>query len=407
MKFSKHTVRWIVRLAILASVLFLVSGGPVPSYIARIVPGTSPFALYTIMITQNKWFMAAWWLLPPIGAIILAIFKGRLFCQWLCPSGTLYSLPTKISLKKHLLTKFRPNVIIFWLIITAAAVGAPCAMFLDPLVTFSRITPAVGKTYTIASLIPGLFLPVVMLFSLIQPMIWCTHFCPLGYFFDFAHGITHQPKKLFIHTRRQILAGIVLGVPAALVVRKLGFKKSAPTPILPPGAGDTETFATRCTRCYACVNVCKGKVIKPCAPGTNSMPQWFQPELKIYDAKKIVKDKENKDVEKIDLSVGYCKEDCNACAQACPSGAIAPLMLEEKRNVQIAIALIDQKKCIQCRECWKRCPYGAVEEREEDMLSAFYIISEKCRGCGLCRNACPVKGKAITITGVATQKFIV
>ena len=59
--------------------------------------------------------------------------------------------------------------------------------------------------------------------------------------------------------------------------------------------------------------------------------------------------------------LGYCDYGCNNCGQVCPSGAIPPLGLEEKRERVIGHAYIDRSRCIPwvdnrnrivCEELW-------------------------------------------------------
>ena len=63
---------------------------------------------------------------------------------------------------------------------------------------------------------------------------------------------------------------LVAGVAAGMVLAKTGMGKLAEYAkrflILPPGAGDAERFAARCTACQLCTANCPAKIIVP-APG--------------------------------------------------------------------------------------------------------------------------------------------
>jgi len=50
------------------------------------------------------------------------------------------------------------------------------------------------------------------------------------------------------------------------------------------------------------------------------------------------------------------------------------------------------EKCIHCLQCWLICPDFSVIVKDAKMTGFDY---EHCKGCGLCANICPVKGKAI------------
>ena len=61
---------------------------------------------------------------------------------------------------------------------------------------------------------------------------------------------------------------------------------------------------------------------------------------------------------------GYCDYDCNLCGQICPSQAILPLTLEEKRKAVIGIAQVNFETCVRCMDCLEQCPYDCFEEVE-------------------------------------------
>jgi len=114
-----------------------------------------------------------------------------------------------------------------------------------------------------------------------------------------------------------------------------------------------------------------------------------------------------------------CHQDCNFCTQVCPTGAIRPLTVEEKRRTVMGLAAIDTNTCLgyagieECRVCYETCQragYGAIELRELELeihlteeerasMSFDYIerashilapvVDERsCVGCGQCENRC-------------------
>lgn len=373
-------LRLAVRLLILAAALFFIIGGPLPIWMERLIPALSPLTLLAESIAQRSGYTGLFWALPPLAVLLLAIWKGRFFCQWLCPLGTLYSLPQKISPKKKILP-VRINALIFWIILSASAFGLPALLFLDPLSTFGRI--GVWSTW-----IPGLLIPLMLLLSFFQPQVWCTHLCPLGYGFDLANVKT--TRRVFNRDRRQFIAGLGIGIPAALILPKIGKKTARPPSVLPPGA--TEQFADTCTRCYACVSACPPKIIRIKTGG--GLNELFMPEL-CFDT-------------------GTCEESCNQCSKVCPTGAIRRLSDDEKWRTQIGLAKIEKEKCLAwadheyCMVCDEYCPYNAIEsEWREDI--AYPIINEAlCRGCGACENACPAMraGKAVFVHPNHPQSII-
>ena len=191
------------------------------------------------------------------------------------------------------------------------------------------------------------------------------------------------------------------GVAAALATRKLALqgKRIVPignneeenTPILPPGARNLEAFTYACTTCHACIAACPNQIIKPAAL-EYGIEGIMLPTLK-FDKK-------------------YCSYECNACSTTCPHGALAHISLEEKQKTQIAIASYDPSSCvvimdgIKCGACAKVCPTGAIQMKENPAVPGQFlpdINKEKCIGCGACKYTCPAMPKAITIEGKTVQ----
>ncbi|MFA7256251.1 MAG: 4Fe-4S binding protein [Kiritimatiellales bacterium] len=383
-------LRFGVRLILLTAALFFAIGGPLPAWMERIVPSLSPLVLIAESIAQRTWYAGVFWALPPLAVLLLAMLKGRFFCQWLCPLGTLYALPQKLSLKKKILP-IRLNALIFWIIVSASLFGLPALLFLDPLSTVSRA----GAWAEAAAWIPGLLIPLMLLLSFFQPQVWCTHLCPLGYLFDLAN--VRSGKRVFHRDRRQFITGLSIGIPAALLFPTLrhssgqafGKKKSKPS-VLPPGAA--EKFAETCTRCYACVSVCPTGIIRVKSGG--SLNELSMPELRFDN--------------------GTCEESCNRCSQVCPTGAIRRLTDEQKHVTQIGIATIKKESCLAwtdheyCMVCDEYCPYSAIKLIEQGDVACPEVDPELCRGCGACENACPAirAGKAIFVHPLKPQQTV-
>ena len=85
----KTTVQWAVRLLLLAAALGLAAGGPVPVLLVRVVPGLSPLVTAMSSIAQRRWYLGLYWFAPPLAVLLLAVWKGRLFCRWICRSTPL------------------------------------------------------------------------------------------------------------------------------------------------------------------------------------------------------------------------------------------------------------------------------------------------------------------------------
>ncbi len=382
--------------------VLLAIGGPLGGALSRTIPSLSPLIFLSSVLAQRRWFAGVVWPLAPLVLLGMAFWKGRWFCRWLCPAGTLYSLPTVVGAKKTIF-KWRLGAVIFWIIVFGAAAGAPLLGFLDPLSTFHRLSPLWTGAYSAASIVFGLLLPVMLIASAIQPMIWCVHFCPLGYGFDLCRSLCRvSAKTTFSRSRRGILAGLVIGLPAAVIARKFLFVAghNASLPILPPGAKDPETFAAACTRCYACLNVCPTRILRVSFPAGRAIGQAFQPEVKYFSSRE-------------QPNHGFCAEYCNQCSRVCPSGALSPLSFDQKYRRQIGTAEVLRPACLawtdgeSCMVCQEHCPYVAIEtDTSAEGIPRPVVQEDLCRGCGVCQNKCPAEraGKAIVVGGVKRQR---
>lgn len=340
-------------------------------------------------IAQRSWYAGLFWSLPPLAVLVLAFFKGRFFCQWICPLGTLYGLPQKISLKKKILP-IRLNALLFWTVLTTSLFGLSALLWLDPLSTISRA----GAWEEAAAWIPGLMIPLFLLLSFFQPQVWCTHLCPLGYCFDLTNRKTG--KAVFRRDRRQFLAGIGLGAGTAAVLPNIGsllHRRAQELPnigksVLPPGA--RENFADTCTRCYACVSACPVEIIKVKKGGP--LNELAMPEVVFEEY--------------------GCEESCNRCSQVCPTGAIRAISHDEKWRTQMGVAKVKKGKCLAwadneyCMVCDEYCPYNAIETVWKGDVACPVVDPEICRGCGACEGACPAyrAGKAIFVYPTQPQR---
>jgi len=182
-----------------------------------------------------------------------------------------------------------------------------------------------------------------------------------------------------------LLAGAAAGAVLARTALAGAFRRGAETlrkhfGILPPGAGNFERFAARCTACQLCAANCPERIIVP-APGGDGPVR-------------------------LDLGRGACRYDCDACSRLCPTGALLPLGLKRKRRTRIAEASFDPRRCIvfqegeKCGRCAKACPTGAVTLRR---TGAPRLDASKCIGCGACRLVCPAREKAMTVHAVDRQ----
>ena len=156
--------------------------------------------------------------------------------------------------------------------------------------------------------------------------------------------------------------------------------------ICPPGSASVDRFLDRCTACQLCISACPTHVLQPA---------FFD-----YGLAGLSKPR-------MDYSKSFCNYDCHVCGEVCPAGAITLLDLAEKRLTQIGEAHFDETKCIvkvkgtDCAACSEHCPTKAVNTVPYgNNLRLPKVTRELCIGCGACEYACPVlPEKAITVAG--------
>lgn len=166
------------------------------------------------------------------------------------------------------------------------------------------------------------------------------------------------------------------------------------TRLVPPGAVGTKHFAQHCTACQLCVSECPNQVLRP----SLRIENFMQPEMQ-YDR-------------------GYCRPECNACAEVCPAGAIRPIPWEEKSSIQIGHAVWSAKNCVvltddvDCGNCGRHCPTGAIimvpsDPSNPESRKIPAVDETRCIGCGACENLCPARPfSAIHVEGHEMHRVI-
>lgn len=165
-------------------------------------------------------------------------------------------------------------------------------------------------------------------------------------------------------------------------------------PIAPPGAVSFEHFNKRCVGCHLCVAKCPQKVLKP-ATLEYGLRGFMQPRV----------------VFSLDH---FCNFDCVVCGEVCPAGAILPLKMEEKHLTQIGRVVFIKENCIvyakneNCGACSEHCPTQAVKMVPYGDPAVGLTIPETnvdlCVGCGACESICPARPYlAIYIEGNPVQ----
>jgi polyferredoxin len=197
------------------------------------------------------------------------------------------------------------------------------------------------------------------------------------------------------HSRRVLFGGAaaILGLSAmGFVPREIetGKPSTVPdnrkNPVCPPGSIGLEHFNETCTACHLCISLCPTQVLKP-SVFEFGLSGFLQPIMDYHDS--------------------FCNFDCRLCGQVCPTGAILPLLAEEKKLLQLGKSIFVKENCIvftrktSCGACSEHCPSKAVQMVPfEGRLKIPKVTQDICVGCGACEYACPTKPfKAIYVNG--------
>lgn len=289
--------------------------------------------------------------------VILALnaLADRFWCRYLCPLGALLGLLSKAAF-------------------LCPVIGSAC----------NRCARCVGECRVGAirdyEIVPGEC----------TVCLDCLAACPEGRIV-FRFPSRPDRRRAFDPTRRQVLASLAAGAAGVALMRS-GTQVRHPHPrlIRPPGAQDEETFLARCLRCSQCMKVC---------PTSGLQPTLFEAGLEGLWTPRLVP------------RLGQCDYGCNACGQVCPSGAIPPLALAQKRESVIGMAVVDRNRClpwsygVPCIVCEEMCPvpHKAIRLEEATVLNAQgeevtvqrpYVLLDLCIGCGICEYQCPMAGEA-------------
>ncbi|MEK7414250.1 MAG: 4Fe-4S binding protein [Planctomycetota bacterium] len=300
-----------------------------------------------------------------VGVLLLGLMRPRFWCRHVCPSGAVFSVANVFRATERKVTN--------------ACISCDECIKACP---FDAINPD-WSTRTDAC-------------TLCQT---CGGACPTQAITFVGRTVVIDAKPIEPEaaqpqvSRRSLLTAGLTGALVAVGVRAdAATNATNAIPLLrPPGSVPEPAFLEQCIRCDACLKVCPNNVLQPLGFERGFDGLWT-PVVKPEWA--------------------GCDPSCNACGQACPTGAIRALPIEEKRHARIGLAEVNLSTCLPwagkeaCQLCVDECKaagYDAIDFQQVHTVvntdgspvegSGFVapvVNAAKCVGCGLCETRCTV-----------------
>ena len=308
---------------------------------------------------------------------IMVYFRGRLFCNSICPIGALLSVISRFSIFRISIDKSKCN--------SCKSCERSCkAEAIDA----SNLKVDTSRCVTCFNCTSSCTKNAIKY-----------HFAPLA--IKKGKAITTDIKNTsseISESRRSFIATsatIASAVPLYALAQSNGDNNSPAgnkkLPVTPPGSLSIERFKDLCTGCHLCVVQCPTQILKPAG-----LQYGFDYMLKPY----------------MSFASKYCNYSCIVCSQVCPSDAIRPISEERKKVIQVGIAEFYIDLCIvktdenDCGACSEHCTTQAVHMIPyKGTLTIPKIEPELCIGCGGCESICPVRPeRAIVIISNAVHQ---
>jgi ferredoxin len=368
---------WVnLRFYLLGAVLAAAVGGVLISGLVAAIPVLTRGLLFSVGNAQlgllKNWGMvppptpAVWISLALFAAVfLLGLLGPRFWCRYVCPSGALLSVSA-------LVRRFKRQV-------DDRCISCGECLEVCP---FDAIQPDFGTRTLHCTFCQtcGGVCPAEAI-----------HFVPLASCSSAARSDVGLGKPL---SRRAMLGSVAGGAATAMMTRFVSTPSTRP--VRPPGSVIEDRFLDLCIRCEQCIKVCPGPVLQAAGLAHGLESLWTPVAV---------------------FPHAGCHQDCHFCTQVCPTGAIRPIALPDKRRFVMGLAVVNAAICLphrgerDCQLCFDECNaagYRAIEMRPvklaagevpEGMFSpeeteqmgqilAPFVKAEACVGCGLCEYRC-------------------
>jgi len=299
-------------------------------------------------------------LLVNIGFFILILIMssryGRLYCNSLCPVGTLLGLISRVSFFKFTIDRTECSKCLN----CAEVCKAGCIDAQNAVIDQSRCVSCFN----------------------------CLCACPQS-IVSYRSSVKNREGDSWSSARRGLLIGSIAAAGSALFMFNPGIRNLLRTAhassnqlVTPPGSVSLAHFTQNCSACHLCVSACPTKVITPSflEYGVGGL---LQPLMNYPNS--------------------FCDYECNLCGRICPTGAILPLSLEEKKITQIGEVDLLKERCVvyvnneNCGACVEVCPTKTISVIDKGNILYPVVDNQYCIGCGACSRACPTAPKSIVV----------
>ncbi len=305
------------------------------------------------------------------GLLVLSVKRGRLYCNTICPVGAVLGLFARFSLFSIRLDKTACT--------SCGKCSAVCkAECIDPKEQNLDFSRCVGCMNCLSPCPEG---AVNFRLSWVKGETKISGYNPgkrdfikkTGFL---AAGSLLTGKALFSQVKQEEKPKVV--IPASVPI----FRQH---PVTPPGALGQARFNSLCTACHLCVSACPTQVLQPTF-FLYGLTGFLQPRM--------------------DYITNFCNYECVLCGEVCPTGAILPQVLADKKLIQLGKSNFVKENCIvytkntACGACSEHCPTKAVNMVPyKDKLTIPQVDNKICVGCGACEYACPTDPKSIYVEG--------
>jgi ferredoxin len=375
----QHDGWWVhLKYYILLATLIAAVFGVLISGLFAAIPVITRGLLFTLAPLQMG-AMNGWHLVPPMNAghylslvlfaavLGLGFLRPRFWCRYVCPSGAVFSVANlfRVSERKVESSCIHCNKCIE--ICPFDAIQAD----------FTTRTADCTLCQTCGGVCPTQAIKFVERWNTVELKI-----------------VGDPPTHEVPLSRRAALGATACGAAAVVGIHQLwganlDAKSAAELPVRPPGSVPEPEFLNLCIRCGECFKACPNNVLQPLGFELGFEGLWT-PAVK--------------------ANWSGCEPSCNNCCQVCPTGAIRPISLDEKRVARMGLAIVNERTCLPfagreaCQLCVDECHaagYHAIEfirvgtqteadgtPIEDSGYLAPVVDRDRCVGCGLCQTRC-------------------